>query len=60
MYNVRNVVQRMDDFFAYDVALKISEEFMLTPSDEYADWRYQYAKTIDNMRIQIYNFLLDW
>jgi hypothetical protein len=59
-YNVRAIVDYVDDFLAYDISIRIAEEFMPTPSDEYADWQNECKKKFDGMRFQIYKFILEF
>lgn len=56
----RTIVKYMDDFFAYDLSIRLADELMPTPSDEYADWRYECQIYFNKMRKQIYNLILDW
>jgi len=59
-YNIDRLVQKIDDFLAYDVSLRMAEEFMKTPSDEYADWQDECKKEFDKMQRQIYRFILEF
>jgi hypothetical protein len=60
VYSARAVVNFVDDFFAYDISIRLAEELMPTPSDEYADWRYECQKYFNKMQRQIYNLILEF
>jgi hypothetical protein len=59
-YNIDKLVQKVDEFLAYDVSLRIAKEFMTTPSDGYAGWQDGCQKKFDNMQQQIYRFILEF
>ena len=59
-YNVHDLIKRVDELLAYDVSLRIAQEFMPTPSDEYADWQNKCRKEFGNMQNQIYKLILEF
>jgi hypothetical protein len=49
-YNVRRIVNIVDDFFAYNTSYYITQEFT----------KYKYGTDFDKIQKQIYNLILEF